>query len=204
MASSAPPRRGAATRQRLVAAALDLFSSRGYHATTIALLAERTGIAEGTIYRHFAGKDALYSAVCRGVWERSEAILADVLNTRQPTRERLALAARRMVGEAQRLPAAARLQARPFEMAVLDEPARAARLRSREGVTQLIAAGKQEGAVRAGSAELWALLWLAVVWSVSERVAAGEWTPEHPNVALAIDAAWEMIRLREKEEGRST
>jgi len=200
MASSAPPFRGAATRQRLVAQALELFASRGYHATTTALLAERAGIAEGTIYRHFAGKDALYSAVCRGVWERAEAVITDVLATRLPTRERLAQAARRLIQEAERLPAAHRLQARPIEFEVLDEPARAARLRFRDAVTRLVAAGKQDGTVRSGGAELWAQLWLAVVWSACERVAGGEWTPEHPNVALAVDAAWEMISLREARE----
>ncbi len=193
MRSSAPPRRGAVTRQKLLAAALDLFAERGYHATTTMLLAGRTGIAEGTVYRHFASKEALYSAVCRGVWERMEALMAEATSGKPPARDRLGRAARALVAEAQRWPGAFRLQSRPLELAVLDGAARAARDRFRETVTQVIAAGKQEGGVRQGTADLWASLWLAVIWSVCERVAAGEWTPEQGNVALAIDAAWDLV-----------
>jgi len=186
-------KRGLATRERLLAAARDLFAARGYHATTTALLAERSGIAEGTIYRHFAGKDALYSAVLRGVWERFESLATDPSTSTGPARGRLLATARRFVAEAARSPAAVRLHDRPVESAVLDEPARRARERLRESVTQLVAAGKQEGSVRPGTAELWSSLWSAVIWSVCQRVAEGEWTPEHSNTQMAIEAAWEML-----------
>jgi AcrR family transcriptional regulator len=187
-------RRGAVTRSRLIAAALELFAARGYHATTTALLAERTGIAEGTIYRHFPGKDALYSAVCLSVWETLEQAIARASEGTATPRERLADAAGQLIHEAQRHPAATRFQSRPLELTVLDEAAQDARTRFRDRVTQLVAAGKQEGAIRSGAADFWASIWLAIIWSVCERVAAGELTPSHPNVGLAIDAAWELLR----------
>jgi AcrR family transcriptional regulator len=194
MIVSSPTGRGSLTRARLITAALDLFAARGYHATTTALLAERTGIAEGTIYRHFPGKDALYSAVCQGVYETLDRVIESTLALELSVRDRVAEAARRLLLEAQRNPAAVRLQSRPVELAVLDDTAREARTRFRDRVTQLMAVGKQEGVVRAGAADLWGLLWLAVIWSLCERVAAGEFTPEHPNVALAVDAAWDLVR----------
>ena len=193
MPISTPSRRGKATREKLLASARELFAALGYHATTTALLAQRTDIAEGTIYRHFAGKDALYSAVCRGVWERFETLATEPPQTPEPSRVRLAATARRFVAEAAKSPSSVRLQDRPVESSALDEPARRAQERLREAINQLIAAGKQEGTVRAGTAELWSSLWIAVVWAVCQRVADGEWTPEHANVGLAIDAAWEMI-----------
>jgi AcrR family transcriptional regulator len=193
MPIAAASKRGLATRERLLAAARDLFAARGYHATTTVLLAERTGIAEGTIYRHFAGKDALYSAVLRGVWERFESLATDPSTATGPARTRLSATARRFVGEAARSPAAVRLHDRPVESTALDEPARRARERLRESLTQLVAAGKQEGSVRAGTAELWSSLWSAVIWSVCQRVAEGEWTPDHANTQMAIEAAWEML-----------
>ena len=50
------------TRDRLLEAARDLFTTVGYHATTTPLLAKRAGVAEGTIYRHFPSKQALLNA----------------------------------------------------------------------------------------------------------------------------------------------
>jgi len=186
-------RRGLATRERLLTAAREAFAARGYHATTTAYLADRTGIAEGTIYRHFAGKDALYSAVCRAVWERFELLATEPHGSNETARARLAGTARRLIAEAGRSPSSIRLHDRPVEAAALDEPARRARERLRESLTQLVAAGKQEGSIRAGTAEFWASLWSAVIWSVCQRVAEGEWTPDHPNASLAVEAAWEMI-----------
>jgi AcrR family transcriptional regulator len=194
MLVSPPAGRGSVTRARLITAALDLFASRGYHATTTALLAERTGIAEGTIYRHFPGKDALYSAVCQGVYETLDRLIQSSVGLELPARERAAEAARQLISEAQKSPAAVRLQGRPPELAVLDDAAREAHTRFRDRVNQLIAIGKQEGVVRSGAADLWGSLWLAVIGSVCERVAAQEFAPEHPNVGLAIDAAWDLVK----------
>jgi len=188
--------RGQATRARLLAAALDLFVSRGYHGTTTALLAERTGIAEGTIYRHYPGKNALYSAVARQAWERVTAALLDDPGARLGARERLAFAARRLVREAAATPAAIRFVLDAQKPDRLEEEARRAAERFREAVVQLMATGKQEGAVRPGTAELWAAVWLAVVSAVCERVATGEWAADHPNVELALDGAWNAVGVR--------
>jgi AcrR family transcriptional regulator len=202
MPISGQSRRGSATRGKLLLAAQELFASSGYHATTTAMLAERTGIAEGTIYRHFDGKDALYSAVCRGVWERFESLALDPASASEPARARLAATARRFIAEAAKNPSSVRLHDRPVEATALDEQARRARERLREALTQLIAAGKQEGSIRSGTAELWSSLWSAVIWSVCERVVNGEWTADHPNTTAAIDAAWEMIATRDSSTSR--
>jgi AcrR family transcriptional regulator len=191
--------RGAATRARLLVAALDAFVSHGYHGTTTALLAERTGIAEGTIYRHFPGKDALYAAVARQAWEQVTAALLEEPPARVSARERLALAGRRLVREAAAAPAVVRFALGPDHRDRLDEPARAAADRFREAVVQLVASGKQEGTVRSGSAELWAAVWLAVVSAACDRVARGEWPADSPNVELALEGAWSAIGVKSEE-----
>jgi AcrR family transcriptional regulator len=43
-------------RDRLQGAALELFTERGFEATTVADIAERTGVTERTFFRHFADK----------------------------------------------------------------------------------------------------------------------------------------------------
>ena len=53
----------AATRQRIVDAAYDLFCELGYRATTMALIAERAGVAVQTVYFTFRTKDGLLQEV---------------------------------------------------------------------------------------------------------------------------------------------
>jgi len=50
-------------RERLLEAARSLFAERGYAATTTAQLAREAGVAEGTVFHHFASKRALLEAV---------------------------------------------------------------------------------------------------------------------------------------------
>jgi AcrR family transcriptional regulator len=62
-------------RERLVAAALDLFNERGYDETTVAQIAERAGLTKSTFFRHFpdkrdvlaAGQDAIAHLLCEGI-----------------------------------------------------------------------------------------------------------------------------------------
>lgn len=62
-------------RERLVAAALDLFNERGYDQTTVAEIAERAGLTKSTFFRHFpdkrdvlaAGQDAIAQLLREGV-----------------------------------------------------------------------------------------------------------------------------------------
>lgn len=50
-------------RQQIVDAAVDLFSRKGFRGTRTREIAEAAGISEAMIYRHFATKRELYSAI---------------------------------------------------------------------------------------------------------------------------------------------
>jgi len=50
-------------RARIVKAALDEFSDKGFHYSTIDSIAERAGIAKGTVYRYFKTKEDLFNAL---------------------------------------------------------------------------------------------------------------------------------------------
>jgi AcrR family transcriptional regulator len=62
-------------RERLVAAALDLFNEHGYDQTTVAQIAERAGLTKSTFFRHFpdkrdvlaAGQDAIAQLLRDGI-----------------------------------------------------------------------------------------------------------------------------------------
>jgi AcrR family transcriptional regulator len=57
--------KSAARRDAILEAALEEFSARGYEATRIEDVAQRAGVAKGTIYLHFEDKEALFQELVR-------------------------------------------------------------------------------------------------------------------------------------------
>ncbi len=60
------------TRERLLSAAQDLIEEGGYAAASVVAIAERAGVAAGTLYRHFDSKEDLFVEVFRAVCSREE------------------------------------------------------------------------------------------------------------------------------------
>lgn len=50
-------------KEEIVQAALDVVGKKGVRALTIAAIADSAGMSEANIYRHFSGKDGIYSAL---------------------------------------------------------------------------------------------------------------------------------------------
>ncbi len=192
MADSAPT-----TRDRLLEAARELFTTLGYHATTTPILAKRAGVAEGTIYRHFPSKKALLNAAYQDCQRWGTAAIRDiVLAGGKGAGDRLGALGRLWLEHAESDPARVRLLLGWRMSKELDESSRVAANELRLGLEQLVAAGKQEGSVRAGVVELWTSVWLALVGFAAERVATREWGPTHPHALATLDAAWEAIAWR--------
>ena len=65
--------------EAILDAALELFSERGFHGTTVAMIAQRAHVGAGTIYRYFKDKDDLVNALFQ-YWHRAkmEALLRDM------------------------------------------------------------------------------------------------------------------------------
>lgn len=114
-------RRGPATRARLLAAARDVVAEVGYaHATTKAIAAA-AGVAEGTIYRHFPDKHALFLAAVVDANQPVIAWMADL-----PERAGHATLADNLRQTLNRL-ATLRQHMLPLELAMLTDPGLAAR-----------------------------------------------------------------------------
>ena len=64
------------TRTKILQAALQLFARRGYAGTTTKDLANKAGVAEGTLFRYFANKKAILIEVATTGWVD---ILTDLL-----------------------------------------------------------------------------------------------------------------------------
>lgn len=60
---TAPLRKGAATRNRILAEALRLFADKGVEGTSIRDIALAVGIVDAALYRHFRSKDEIVSEV---------------------------------------------------------------------------------------------------------------------------------------------
>ncbi len=66
---------GGERRRQIIEAAINLFSRKGFRGTTTHEIAEAAGISEAMIFKHFATKQDLYSAII-GVKSETEALLA--------------------------------------------------------------------------------------------------------------------------------
>jgi len=183
---------GDASRQRLLRAAIELFTTRGYHLTTTPLIARRARLAEGTIYRHFTGKQDLLNELYRGAvrWAigQAEAVAGDAA-----PRAQLGAVARALVACAARDPAVVRMALLIRHGDLLDDRSRATQREWRQALERVVARGKADGSVRVGGAELWAGVWLSVMRHALDRVSAGEWAEGHPAVEHVVEAAWRAI-----------
>ena len=92
-------------RQQIIDVARELFAARGFEGTTTRELAEKAGINEALIFRHFPGKEELYWAVLqhmidmRGTKER----LREHLAAGMPERETFMIVAREILNRSVQL-----------------------------------------------------------------------------------------------------
>jgi AcrR family transcriptional regulator len=68
------------TRQALVDSALELFTKRGYAATSLDTIVKRARVTKGALYHHFTGKQALFEAAFDAVETAAITRLATVVD----------------------------------------------------------------------------------------------------------------------------
>ena len=151
-------------------------------------------MAEGTIYRHFTGKQHLYNVVYQATQSWAADLVAEVDREHgRDAHKRLERVARRLTESAARDPAAVHmLLARPAH-GLLDDASREAAGRFNAAVEGIIAEGKAAGTIRAGPADLWATVWLEVVALALHRITRQEWPPDSPHTQQTLAAAWAAI-----------
>jgi AcrR family transcriptional regulator len=79
----------AATRQRLLDAAVDLFTETGYFATNLTDITSRASMTTGAFYHHFASKEAIATAIVAQGWSTVITEVTRCLNTSGPGLERV-------------------------------------------------------------------------------------------------------------------
>ena len=68
-------------RQEMLAAALDLFSQKGYHNVSMHEIAEKAEFAIGTLYKFFQNKEDLYKALVLEQCDKFEDALTQAIET---------------------------------------------------------------------------------------------------------------------------
>jgi len=103
--------RKAATRERIVSAALDQMATGGYASAGVQAVAARAGVAVGTVYRHFPSKGDLFAEAFRRASQRELDVVVDVIAERSPSAEPSARARRAADGRSARERVAAAVEA---------------------------------------------------------------------------------------------
>lgn len=108
-----------ASRERIVAAALEIVAERGYRGCSVTAVAERAGVATGSVYRHFPGKADLVAEVFRTASRREVDAVARAAELEAGVRERVTAVIETFAGRALRSPRLAyALIAEPADPAV--------------------------------------------------------------------------------------
>lgn len=78
-ASEPATARGQRTRQRLLEAAEEVFGTRGYDAASIVDITRTAGVAQGTFYLYFPGKQAIFAELVRELGTMLRRTLTDAV-----------------------------------------------------------------------------------------------------------------------------
>jgi AcrR family transcriptional regulator len=134
--------RRTATRERIVAAALEQVADGGYGSAGVQSVAARAGVAVGTVYRHFPSKGDLFAEAFRRASQRELDVVVEVSSPDgRPARERVAAAVEAFARRALAGPVLAyALLAEPVDPAVEAE-----RLRFRTGYRDAFARVLEDG-----------------------------------------------------------
>ncbi len=155
--TAAIERKLSATRERLLRAARQLVAEGGFAALQVAAVAERAGVATGSVYRHFDDKAELAREVFRAGSQREVDRMAEALAGPGSVRERIGEAVTAWCRRAQ--------EGRVLARALLSEP-----VDPSVEVERLV--------YRARYAELLAA-------AIAEGVASGELPPQDPRTSAA-------------------
>lgn len=84
-------------RNDVMQAALELIAEQGFHRTPMAEIAEKAGVAAGTIYRYFESKDVLIAELHRELEDKIMAVLQEGYPSESPLRERFLYLIRKLL-----------------------------------------------------------------------------------------------------------
>lgn len=180
-----------AAAQEILAAAEQLFAERGVHGTHMSDIASRAGVAVGTLYNHFADRDALLRALIgqyrTELLARVDACLAQVDG--KPLRAQLrAVVATAFASFEQHWQLFATLMSAECGTPATVEHARKIQIEMLKRYEVLVERGRKQRAVRPKVAPLLPTLMLGMLRSVlMRRVFVPEEGPAEQHIDVVVD-----------------
>lgn len=189
-------------REQILDAALRLFTDRGYHGTTIPEIAAKAGVAAGTIYSHFLGKEHVVNVLYRRTKTRMiEQVLAGLPGPGTVRHQFHQLWTRLRAFEKAEPVAFAFLELH-HHADYLDRKSRVLEIESLLPVARFLEAASREGHVRRMlPAAMMAMVWGAFVGLV--KAARVGYLHLNDELSAQVEATlWDAIRARPKHDDR--
>ena len=191
-ARTAREARADATRQAILDAALEVFCEQTYGGARIEQIAERAGVAMGTIYKHFPGKQALANAVFR-FWKEKTREFSYPHPPGGSIRDRYRLWYQQVARFATEHPLAYEFLVTHHHGPYLDEESRAAGDPMDQLAVRTLREGQAEGVVRAGDPELLASIGVGVLYGLLRELKAKGRPFDAEALALGEECGWALL-----------
>ncbi|MCP5058166.1 MAG: TetR/AcrR family transcriptional regulator [bacterium] len=182
------------TRAAIVRAALELMSEHSYAGTAVPEVATRAGVAAGTIYRHFTGKEALVNAVYRECKLSMHRCLVDAIAGAPSPREGFRQLWRGLWEFSRKQSEAFRFLEMHRHLPYLEPASREVSNSVMEGVAAFVRSAQAEGAIREGPPEVLIALAFGAFVGLAKEADAGLVRLDEHTIALSEEAVWGLVR----------
>jgi AcrR family transcriptional regulator len=186
-------------RAAILDAALELFAERTFEGTPVPLIAERAGVAAGTIYRYFENKEALVNALYRRCKGELRDVLADAIATGTTHEERFRLMWRgQWLFAAEHPHALAFLETQHHE-AYLDAESHALSGDIEVAAVAYVRAAQADGAIRQAPPEMLIALAFGAFVGMVKQAGPGGLLFDEEAVRASADVMWSALRAEVSE-----
>ena len=190
---ASPNPRLEATRRTILQAALEVFCEQTYGGARIEQIAERAGVATGTIYKHFPSKHALVNEVYRH-WKARTREYSYAHHPGMTARERFSAWVEQVCRFSEEHPLAHEFLMTHFHAPYLDAESLAAGDPMDQLAVRLMSQGQAEGAIRPGDPELLMLMVVGLFAGVAREMRTRGLALAGDVRAFVEECAWDLLR----------
>jgi len=181
-------------RSAILAAACELMGDASFGGTPVPAVAERAGVAVGTIYRYFPGKHALANALYREAKRGMQAFLRRALGDAGSARDGFGRLWRGLFAFAREQPAAFRFLELHRHQPYLDQASQALAREVFDDVAGFVDREQARGGIRPGPPELLIALAFGAFVGLMKEAEAGHVVIGEAAIALAEEAVWRLFQ----------